>query len=362
MEQAPTAPPQRIVGYDVARALAIFGMILVNFKLVMGATDNGPAWLTWLSGLLEGRAAATFVILAGVGIALLSKKGRVSGDHTRIRRDRITLAKRAVFLFIFGLAYSPIWPADILHFYGLYMLVAVALLTVPDKWLWRWSAVFVSIAFMMLLMLDFEAGWNFDDLEYTDFWTPVGMVRHMLYNGFHPVFPWTAFLLIGMWLGRQDMLNPQVQGRMLRWALGIAIVTEGVSYVLTAGVFNGDEDAGYVFGTQMIPPFPLYIVAASATAVAVIVLCVRLAQNLHDAKWLWPLIATGQLALTLYVAHVLVGMGLMEAFGWLQNDEPLWLAIVYSTVFYGACVVFATWWRNRYKRGPLEWVMRRVTS
>lgn len=362
MTPATHAPAQRILGYDIARALAILGMILVNFKVVMGASDNGPTWLVRLNGLLEGRAAATFVILAGVGIALLSRKGRLSGERARIQRDRRTLARRAVFLFVFGLAYSPIWPADILHFYGLYMLMAVVMLTAPDRWLWRAAGGFVLAALLMLLILDFEAGWDFDNLDYLDFWTLEGMVRHMLFNGFHPVFPWTAFLLIGMWLGRQQVLDAAVQNRILGWALGVAVTTEGVSWLLTEGVFSGDEDLGYVFGTQMIPAFPLYIVAASGTAITVIMLSVKLAQRLDNPAWLQPMVATGQLALTLYVAHVLLGMGLMEAFGWLQSDQSLWLAVGYGLAFYVACVAFAHWWRLHYKRGPVEWFMRRVTG
>jgi uncharacterized membrane protein len=67
-----TRPPGgRIIGYDVARALAIFGMVVVNFKVVMAASEADPGWLASLVGLLEGRAAATFVILAGVGLSLL---------------------------------------------------------------------------------------------------------------------------------------------------------------------------------------------------------------------------------------------------------------------------------------------------
>jgi len=61
---------KRIVGYDLARAIAIFGMVVVNFKIVMGAGQNGPAWLVSSVGLLNGRAAATFVVLAGVGLWL----------------------------------------------------------------------------------------------------------------------------------------------------------------------------------------------------------------------------------------------------------------------------------------------------
>jgi hypothetical protein len=43
-------------------------MILVNFKIVFG--ENG---IKSFVDILEGKAAATFVVLAGVGLALMTK-------------------------------------------------------------------------------------------------------------------------------------------------------------------------------------------------------------------------------------------------------------------------------------------------
>ena len=34
--------PKRVAGYDFARSLAIFSMVVVNYSLVMGATQAGP--------------------------------------------------------------------------------------------------------------------------------------------------------------------------------------------------------------------------------------------------------------------------------------------------------------------------------
>ncbi len=33
---------KRIIGFDVARAFAIFGMVIVNYKIAMNAEGNGP--------------------------------------------------------------------------------------------------------------------------------------------------------------------------------------------------------------------------------------------------------------------------------------------------------------------------------
>ena len=70
----------RVIGFDVARALAILGMVVVHFSLVLAADRGGPDWLNVLLGFLDGRAAATFVILAGVGITLMSRRAVLGTD------------------------------------------------------------------------------------------------------------------------------------------------------------------------------------------------------------------------------------------------------------------------------------------
>ena len=150
----------RIIGYDLARALAVFGLVVVNFKIVMGAGENGPPWLVGLVGLLEGRAAATFVVLAGVGIALLSRQARLAKDPQRLCADGRTLLKRALFFFVVGALYTPIWPADILHFYGVYIVVAAFLLAAPSKRLGVLAGGLVAAFVVLILVLDYEKGWT----------------------------------------------------------------------------------------------------------------------------------------------------------------------------------------------------------
>ena len=72
---------QRIPGYDLARSLAIFGMVIVNYSSFMGGWGVGPGWLVWLVELLPGRAAAIFVVLAGVGMSLMARQGRDSDNR-----------------------------------------------------------------------------------------------------------------------------------------------------------------------------------------------------------------------------------------------------------------------------------------
>lgn len=355
-QRPPAAPLSRVLGFDVARALAIIGMVLVNFKIAMGAAGNGPAWLIWLLGLLDGRAAAAFVILAGVGLSLVSRRARLENDQAAIARNRNTLLKRALFLFVVGLLYIPIWPADILHFYGVYIAISAFLLTASDRQLWG-GVVALTAGFVgLLLVFDYDAGWNWETLDYAGFWTVTGMVRHIFFNGFHPVIPWLSFMLIGMWLGRQNLQDDGLRRRILLTSLSVAVVTEAVSLALT-----GSGEPGLLFDTAPIPPMPLYIVAGAATAIVVIMLCLELAFHYPKANWLQPLVHTGQLALTLYVAHVIVGMGFLEAIGLLEN-QTITFATISGIIFSILAILFAHLWRKRFERGPLEWVMRKFTS
>ena len=41
----------RILGIDLARALALIGMVIVNFKIVLG--DKGAAWATSFASIFE---------------------------------------------------------------------------------------------------------------------------------------------------------------------------------------------------------------------------------------------------------------------------------------------------------------------
>lgn len=75
------------MGFDFARAIAIFGMVIVNFKIAMNA-EKGNQVLLWFSGLFEGRASALFVELAGIGLTFLTSKARLSGDRVLIRRSQ----------------------------------------------------------------------------------------------------------------------------------------------------------------------------------------------------------------------------------------------------------------------------------
>jgi len=356
---------KRILGYDFARGLAIIGMIFVNFKVVMVAETN--AFLYQLVELLSGKAAALFVVLAGVGMTLMYESAKRKNDVGKIRKVKISLLKRAAFLFIIGLSYYYIWPADILHYYGLYLSIGILFLSASRIVLQITSLMIIFGYSVLLLFFNYETGWDWTILEYTDFFTINGFFRNLFLNGFHPVLPWIAFLLTGIWVGRINYRDDKKIKRVTLISLIIFLVFKGSSmlFVDTLSALSPSEttDIENLLGTNPMPPMFFYMITASSLAVVIISISVYLSNKLSHTLFVKQMVSTGQLALSNYFFHVIIGMLAIELFfGKLEYAFSIEFAFVYAFVFSILLIAFSHLWRKKFKRGPLEYLMRKITG
>lgn len=356
---------KRIIGIDVARALAVIGMIIVNFKVVFG--DTGASWVKSLAGIFDGKAAATFVFLAGVGLALMTNSAIKNNDRQKFRLAQKRITKRALFLFVVGVSYISIWPADILHFYGLYMLILLLVLRCSRNIILLLGLLLIAIYPLLILVWDYTTGWNFNTLIYTDFWTLNGFFRNLFFNGFHPVIPWTSFMLVGFWYGKQDLNNTAFVKKSF-WISAITfIIIQCISYISIYALYseslNNFEDLTTILGTNPMPPLPIYMCNGISIALAVTSACILIAKRFKNNTIIDALYKTGQLALTFYVAHVIIGMGIIEVIQPKKmGTASIEFSLIYSLIFSLLCVGFAVLWRKHKKSGPLEWLMRRLTD
>ena len=357
---------ERVVGYDVARSYALLGMIVVHFSLVAAGDRDAPVWLAGILALLDGRAAATFVVLAGVGITLMSQRAMRESDPAALAEVRKTLVRRGIFLLAIGFINLTIWPGDILRVYGVSLLLASRMLLASSRRLLTLAAGFAIVFAVLVVAGDFEKNWEWQTLTYRNLWTPAGVVRNLFYDGFRSVLPWTGFVLYGMWLGRLDLTEPRTGRRVLLAAVGVALAAEVtsrllVSYLVAHPVDGLDaETAHALFGTESMPAMPLFLLAAGGTATAVIAVCVRVSTAWPGRVWR-PLVATGQMALTWYFAHIVLGLGTLVALG-LVGAEQLPVAAGYGVLFFAGAVLASTVWKSISRHGPLEWAMRRVAG
>jgi len=358
--------PTRILGYDVARALAILGMVIVHISLVMANEWTQPPWLsTVVLGFLDGRAAATFVILAGIGITLMSRRAVESRDPAALAHVRRILVGRGLFLLLLGYINLVIWPGDILRVYGVTLFLAATLVTATNRQLLIVAAGFVLGFILVFLSLNFETNWNWENMSYRGLWTPSGIVRNLFYDGFRSVLPWSGFVVFGMWLGRLELADRNVNRRVLIAAFCVVVATELVSKWLVAFFTTpphamANEVATALFGTQSMPALPLFLLAAGGTAVFVIAACVRVLDVWPGSGWN-PLIATGQMALTWYVGHIVLGLGAVVALG-LESSTTLPIAALTGVAFFATATLISWLWKVFFRHGPLEWFMRKLAG
>jgi len=353
---------KKIVGINVARAIAIIGMIVVNFTIVLGNT--GPKWLSAIADAFSGKAAATFVVLAGVGMGLMAKSAEA--DQSKKTQVQRRVLKRSLFLLLLGLSYYFIWPADILHYYGVYLLLGLVMLFRPGAYSLRLALGLIILFPILLFNLNYEVGWDWENLEYLDFWTPEGFLRNLIFNGFHPFIPWVAFLLVGIWFGKQDLYDETFITGMFQRGLALFITMQVLSPFAVSKAVEilgfSPESATYVFGTGSMPPNPIYMLNGLGIAFTIICGSILWAWKRKDAKVILALDRTGQMALSFYVLHVVLGMSLpLLIFDFELGSYPSYLSLPYALVFALGCIYLANFYLARWKQGPLEWLMRKLT-
>jgi len=372
---------ERILGYDIARAFAIFGMMVVNYHLAMNA-NAGSAVLNQIALFFYGKASATFVMLAGIGLVLMSRKAKMNNQPEEMRKHKIVLLKRAAFLFVVGLINYYFWIGDILHFYAFYISIGAILLYSERKTFIKWLIIALAASWIMFIIFDFTKGWDFANYNITDKWTFSGLIRTIFFNGIHPVFPWIAYLLFGMFMANSQLHNRKIRNKFLIIALIVFVLTQIISQILLKnantlfGTSFGTDELWALFGTDNIPPLPIAMLTGGSFAIIVICCSLYLNEFWKDNLLSKIFSRIGQMSLTIYLAHIILGFGFylifirkIFTFDIPQLHKSLFLYkenVIYSFlmvfIFFTLSGFFAYFWKEKFKQGPLELLMRKFSG
>ena len=356
---------QRIIGFDLARAYAIFGMFIVNFNIVFGSHTDMSLLGQFLS-LFSGNSSTVFVILAGMGIALMTNRT----EYTSLEKIKLrtTVIKRACFLFIIGLLLSIWWPADILHFYGGYMLIAALLLSLDKKYYLVSAIIAIVVFHVLLFFVPYETGWDFETLEYKDLYTLNGFVRNYFYNGWNSIFPWVAYFLLGMFLGRLNWRYPKTQRKM--FFIGLALYSTIGILQFTSQRISISDELKFFINADYLPPFLPFILSTSGFGLMLISGFMFLGNKFGDKQCVKDFASTGQMTLTHYISHVTIGI-LSFAFltdknytGYITEQVPTrpFVILLFSVAYFVISFYLSKVWVRHYKNGPLETLMRKISG
>lgn len=354
---------KRIIGFDLARAYAIFGMYIVNFNIVFGNYSDTSLVGKFLL-LFSGNSSTVFVMLAGMGIALMTNRPNYTIDEKNKLRN--TVLKRALFLFVLGLLLSMWWPADILHFYGIYMFIASFLLFVHKKYYIISTIVSIIVFHLLLLIIPYEKGWNFETLQYTDLWSISGFIRNTFFNGWNSVFPWVAYFTVGMYLGRLNWTLLITQKRM--FILGATLFLPITTLQIFARSIFTNKELIDIITADYLPPLLPFLLSTIGFALMLISGFMYSSRFFSDSKFAHNLAKTGQMTLTHYISHLTIGMIIFSLISGKEyaaklNEtatiQPFWI-FAFSLLYFVASYYFSKIWATKYKNGPLEILMRKI--
>lgn len=328
----PTAPAaglrgaRRLVGVDLARLVAIAGMMAAHVVLEPGAT---PAAVVWS---VDGPPSTLFAVLGGAGVVLSSRARLAAGERWAARR---ALVARGLVVALIGLVVEPFASAVYVVLVPFGVAIALSALVVAARW-WALLAIAVPLA---------AAGGSIavrarealpDD-------GIVGAAVGVLLTGVYPAITWWCYLLIGMLVARalvralaagapaerRALAVVALVGAALIAAgsaaseLGIRLLAERMGGVDPASVRGIALANGYGAAAGPEPMWQLVAaphtgtpadIARTAGIALLVVAILSLAVSAlpqRAVRLLEPLRAAGAAPLTVYAVHVvLVTLGL----------------------------------------------------
>jgi len=332
----------RVTGIDLARGLAIVGMLTAHLVAVPDLVWTDPS--TYLA-VVDGRSSILFATLAGVSIGLMT-----GGEEPFRGRAMMTawwrLAVRAGLLWVLGilLIATGVPVFVILPAYALLFLLAIPFTSLSARTLFLVAAALALVMPWVQVWLDALPVWS----------APFGNDLSLALGWHYPFPVWIAYLLAGLGLARAGIRDLRVQIAAL--AAGTALAVLGYGLHIVSGSASTLDPSSPVRAWTAHPHSNGVLEAVGSGGFALAVIGASLLVCRTVVVWVvLPLRAAGAMPLTAYTAQILVwavwaavALGdtaaLLE-FRALSPFLPITLGVL------AGC----TAWALLVGRGPLEW-------
>ncbi|GAA1906289.1 DUF418 domain-containing protein [Streptantibioticus ferralitis] len=394
VEQAPAAsspaprtrPPMvgRLVGVDLARGLAIFGMYAAH----VGPDPSVGGITGRLMEVCHGRSSALFALLAGFSLVLLTGR-RVPKTGLEGRQSVVRVLIRSLILLVLGTALTMAGTQVdvILAFYSLYFVLALPLRRLRAGALAALAAVSALVLPQVLYVvrLSIDTGtWAETVIDHDPLARISGTdgVVDLLFTGAYPVLTWMPYVIAGMAVARLDLASATVRLRLAVAGGVLAVLGSGGSWLalhLFPGVSaaigasgDGTGSAASAWWSDLVGDptgdTPAWLLVASphsettlsilsntGVAIAVLTACIAATDRLPRFRRLaTPVITVGTMSLTAYVFNIagIWALGIKEVPG---SPLPVLLGFV------AAITLLAAVWARFFRRGPLEYLVNSAT-
>lgn len=391
----PVQVTDRILSLDVLRGFAILGILIMNiqsFSMIGAAYLNPTVYgdltgvnrLVWVLSHLfaDLKFISIFSMLFGAGVVLFATRLESRGLRAAPMHYR-----RAFWLLVIGLAHGLLlWYGDILAAYGLVALVTYLFWRRSPRALLIVGLVVVSISSLLSWMFGASIPyWPPEAIEgMLKFWDPgaeaiaselsayggswiaqmslraPGVVEHLTVV-FWTRTVWRAggLMLVGMALYKWGVLSAERSRRFYWTAVGTGLVVGlPLIWLGVARQFAAEWALEYSFfqGGQYNYWGSLFVALAYVSLIMLITKSIRLGGISRR------LAAVGRMAFTNYLMQTVIcttifyghGFGL---FGTVERSIQI-LIVLAVWIFQ---LWFSTFWLERFRFGPAEWVWRSLT-
>lgn len=382
----PVQTDQRIHVLDIARGLAIFGILLINmtfyntslqaiqWQISLWTDPLNEATRTVLFLLADGKFLAIFAFLFGYGAVLLRDRTLQKG-----RKFGPLYVRRLVALLVFGLIHGWfIWFGDILLHYALLGLALMAFLSRKPRTLVIWAIGLLAL--MPVLLLAGGGGDMTPDPEFQQLiheavardtavyssgtyaeitlqrridWASSAMNQVLFYPQILGLF------LLGAYFAKRKVLHDVTENKDLLKRLAVWTGVLGSLFTFLPHVL-ASIGLSETSGTQL----DVLQILVGGPLLGLFYIC-ALALLTQRASWqrvLMPLASVGRTAFTNYIAQSVICTLLFYGYGLgLYGKVSPLVGLVLSVLLFTLQTVISALWLKRFRMGPLEWLWRAVT-
>jgi uncharacterized protein len=392
---APVDPRQRIEAVDMVRGFALFGVLLVNmfnfgaYSIIWTEPADEIAFSV-MRFFFETKSWRLFAFLFGFGFALQMIRATEHGSEFAP-----VYLRRLIILFAIGAGHAMIYRGDILMHYAELGLLLILFRNAPPRLLLVLSVCLLAVFPLgravtsliepeqMAVATDFTALLEAETAEMEEgrrtHVYAVGSVRDVMAENARLKNPFTrllgpesslpvfAMFLLGLYAGRRRIFHdipthlPLIR-RVFWWGFPIGLVCMTTERILNATL-------GYaVFREQQATILPqffgdvIFVYGSTLLALGYAAGITLLAQHALGKRLLSPFGAAGRVALTVYISGSVMLGSLFYGFAFGKAFYLGPAAVMgYAVLFFTILILFAVFWTNRFRFGPMEWLWRALT-
>ncbi|GIP33806.1 DUF418 domain-containing protein [Paenibacillus sp. J2TS4] len=387
----PIVADERIQLLDIARGLAILGILFVNITFYSSSLQAiqyqielwpdfwNQAVKKFLDIVITGKFIAIFAFLFGYGMILFKDRAGQKG-----RRFGALYSRRLLALLIFGLLHGWfIWFGDILVHYALLGFVLLIFHKCKPKTLLIWAILLIMLIPVLMLISSGESAatpkispefqqliqqfierdqaiygsGSFAAIQQQRILDWYASVMNQLI--FYPQI--LGLFLMGAYFAKRKLFhdlsaNRPVLTKICLWTGGIGLTSILLPILLELTART--SAAGWIDKLNVFH----YLLGSPSIGLFYITLLALLVRKKAWEQALEPLANVGRMAFTNYIMQSVLCTLIFYSYGlgWYGQVGPLTGSLIALIVF-GLQLLFSALWLRRFKMGPLEWIWRTVT-